>query len=47
MSALENYLNWIPRLVASCASIRFLLLAIECCIELEKLQCMGVLDVGL
>jgi hypothetical protein len=41
MSVHENYLNWIPRLVAPCASIRFLLLPMECCIELEKLQCMG------
>jgi hypothetical protein len=41
MSVLENYLNWIPRLIAQSASIRFLLLAMDCCIELEELQARG------
>jgi hypothetical protein len=35
---LENYLNWIPRLIAQGSSMRFLLLAMDCFIELEELQ---------
>jgi hypothetical protein len=38
MSDLVNYLSWIPRLVASCGSTQFLLLAMDCCLELENLQ---------
>jgi hypothetical protein len=38
MSTLENYLSWIPRLIAQGPSIRFLLQAMDVCIELERLQ---------
>lgn len=38
MSDLENYVNAIPRLIAQGSSMRFLLLAMDCCIELELLR---------
>jgi hypothetical protein len=42
MSNLMDYLNFIPHLIARCASTQFLLLAMDCCLELENLQCMEV-----
>ena len=40
MSDLMDYLNFIPRLIARCASTQFLLLAMDCYIDLENLQRM-------
>jgi hypothetical protein len=42
MSDLERYLNASPRLIAQCVSTQFLLLAMECCLDLERLQRRGL-----
>ena len=38
LSDLERYLNAIPALIVQCPSIRFLLFAMDCCLDLEELQ---------